>query len=790
MKKILLVNINQDTLDIITKTFNYINKQYEIVTAKDLTKIKSALPKIEAKLLIVDINKPTLQVLNELLYVIKNSPKTTIFVIYESNSPEIIKKLKKIFNRYLFKKPIDEKNLQKKIKDLLTSTVGGEIHGISLTAFLQMSEMDKTTCTLKIKTPSKQGYLYIISGNLIAAKTKKLSGEKAAYEIISWDNTTIEIEKAVKKKKKEIQIPLMTILMEALKIKDEKKADKQNSSKESKEPFKEITISTISDFFEEEENEKEDKNINKTPESTRESLKKKKKLSIPLILGFIIAIFTVSIILSWDNLIKPKIQQYEYEKILKKAGLQKNLSEMEKLFVNYIISHKKNKFTENAKNKIKEIKKQIHEKDYNYVLTAINNLPKDTMYESRANTIYGNYINKYPDDPKNDMFKQKMSETYLVSDKFDYDKLINTKKNDFLKKKKLYKAYILTHPNGKYSIKVKKLLSEIPNEYYDEIKTQIKKCILEKDWDLCINLCNNYLLEFNDSKHRTDIISYLDELKYKKAYEILYIQVKEKEERNDIVSARDILFDYLKLNSETTEKKKILYEIKRLNLKISSKHRWEETLTYAMNPVNPVSRRIKAVEKAIKENKTDDNLQIAKEILKDLQKEKKRLLKKIKLKKDKDYREKLKLAEIRQEKKRIRLKTKKFITLIKKTGSRYKISNNNTTVIDTKTGLMWCLLDSFANLNKCIDYETSAFYVKQLKTGGYSDWRLPTTSELVVIYKNKPFFPKTKAAWYWSSEMFSKGWNKKANIITTDQNLYTGKIQKQLNQCGFVRAVR
>ncbi len=788
MEKILLVNINKNTLDIITHPFNYISKQYEIVTAQNLTEIKPALAKIKAKLLVIDIHKPTLQILNELLYVIKNSHRTTIFVIYDSESPEIIKKLKKIFPKYLFKKPIDKNNLQEKIKDLLTSAIGGKVHGISLPAFLQMSEMDKTTCTLKIKSSSEEGILYIISGNLIAAKTKKLSGEKAAYEIISWDNTSIEIEKAVKKKKKEIQIPLMTILMEALKIKDEKAIDKEEGSEKEIEPLKEISISTIGDLFEKENTE--EKNTSKASESTQKPLEKKRKKRIPVILVFIITTFAVSVALCWNDLIKPKIEQYEYQKVLKKTGTQKDLAEMEKLLVNYIISHKESKFTENAKNKIKEIKKQIHEKDYNTVLTVINKLPKDNMYESKANTIYGNYINKYPDDPKSDIFKQKMSETYLISDKYDYDNLEAVKKNDFSKRVNLYKAYILNHPSGKYSIKVKNLLSEVQNGYYNEIKSKIKKCILEKNWDSCINACNDYLLHFDNSKYKTTIITYLNNLKYKKAYEALYIKAKEKEERNDIVNAKDILSNYLELNPKTTEKKKILYEIKRIGLKISSKYRWEQTLTYTMNSANSISNRIKKIEKAIREDKTDGNLQMAKEILKDLQNDRKKILKKIKNKKNKKYREKQKLAKIRQEKKRVELETKKVAALINKAKSRYKISNNNTTVIDTKTGLMWCLLDSLADLNKCIDYETSVSYANNLKTGGYSDWRLPSTSELVVIYKNRPFFPKTKAAWYWSSEMFSKGWNKKANIVTTNQNIYTNKIKKQLNQCGFVRAVR
>ena len=46
----------------------------------------------------------------------------------------------------------------------------------------------------------------------------------AAYEIISWDKPVISIQSFCRKHKKEINLPLMNILMEALQQKDEKEA--------------------------------------------------------------------------------------------------------------------------------------------------------------------------------------------------------------------------------------------------------------------------------------------------------------------------------------------------------------------------------------------------------------------------------------------------------------------------------------------------------------------------------------------------------------------------------------
>ncbi|MBU2490012.1 MAG: DUF1566 domain-containing protein, partial [Proteobacteria bacterium] len=62
-------------------------------------------------------------------------------------------------------------------------------------------------------------------------------------------------------------------------------------------------------------------------------------------------------------------------------------------------------------------------------------------------------------------------------------------------------------------------------------------------------------------------------------------------------------------------------------------------------------------------------------------------------------------------------------------------------VRDTKTGLMWTLLDSATAMNQCQNYAAAQQWVSSLSLGGFSDWRLPTSGELFVLYKDKPSFP-------------------------------------------------
>jgi len=104
---------------------------------------------------------------------------------------------------------------------------GGKLLGISVHSFLQMVESEQKTCTLRVTYQGKTGYLYIMNGELIAAEADNLSKEEAAYEIIGWDEPDIEIKDTIPAKEKEIFQPLMAVLMEGFRLRDEKLSDIQ-----------------------------------------------------------------------------------------------------------------------------------------------------------------------------------------------------------------------------------------------------------------------------------------------------------------------------------------------------------------------------------------------------------------------------------------------------------------------------------------------------------------------------------------------------------------------------------
>lgn len=102
--------------------------------------------------------------------------------------------------------------------------------------------------------------------------------------------------------------------------------------------------------------------------------------------------------------------------------------------------------------------------------------------------------------------------------------------------------------------------------------------------------------------------------------------------------------------------------------------------------------------------------------------------------------------------------------------SRVHLTDNKDGTITDHKGLMWTQKDSFADLGQCLNWYESYEYVKSLKTGGYDDWRMPTSWEMYVIYDDtienvmawdhdpkhplhlNAMFADGAAYWYWSGD--------------------------------------
>ena len=101
------------------------------------------------------------------------------------------------------------------------STASNTIDGFSVDNILQMSSAEKKSHVMVVRCIDAIGYIYIKDGDLIDATSGDLEAEDAIVEILCWDEVQIEL-KDYRERKRAIDTPLMKLLLDASKHKDER----------------------------------------------------------------------------------------------------------------------------------------------------------------------------------------------------------------------------------------------------------------------------------------------------------------------------------------------------------------------------------------------------------------------------------------------------------------------------------------------------------------------------------------------------------------------------------------
>ncbi|MDY0362635.1 MAG: response regulator [Desulforegulaceae bacterium] len=218
-KTILIIDDDEEDLSLISSALNH-KKGIEAVTAENLNIAQNLLKVLRINLIVINSMLAKADNFNFLKKIKKTYPDINIAVTTWYESESLKKSLQPLGIEKFFEKPLNFDNLSQIITDEFYSGPKGIIDGISISTFLQMIEMEEKTCTLKITQDNKNGTMFFKKGSLIDASFENKNGTQAAYAIINWERAEIEIENYCHKNENTINTNLMSILMEAAKIKD------------------------------------------------------------------------------------------------------------------------------------------------------------------------------------------------------------------------------------------------------------------------------------------------------------------------------------------------------------------------------------------------------------------------------------------------------------------------------------------------------------------------------------------------------------------------------------------
>jgi hypothetical protein len=445
--------------------------------------------------------------------------------------------------------------------------VGGQLQGISLDSFLQMVQMEKTTCTLKVVSGKQKGVLYILEGNLISAETQGLESLEAACAIISWDNTVIEIENKCVKSEDEINQPLMHVLMEGLKLKDEKASKPPEDYIEATVPSDSLPASQEGETGEGPPGAPAGRDISREGEAFELHVAPKAKGGLPNKVLIIVGVAVIAAVAVYFTLLSPATQNLDqiYQSTLAKVELTDDIHEQVALLQKFIDSAgEENEWTEAARRKIIEFKKMSENTAYQEVTTRADDLIAAKEY-LKAIELYEKHLNNFPDSSSAPEMRAKIEKLAALAEKADYAAVTAAEATGDIHRIDVYRKYLTNHPQGQHAQHVQKLVSDMEDEYYAYSEKQIAKSAMIEDWANCTLLVTNFTDIYPGGPHAQKLKKYLplferNRLEYRDYEKIMQ---EAHAAGTDYKKAQKVLSGYLKSFPGTHLAKKIQDQIAR-----------------------------------------------------------------------------------------------------------------------------------------------------------------------------------------------------------------------------------
>ena len=203
----------------------------DVIAAKTSKEALDIIAGQPVHIVISGLHLPELDGLGLVTRLARAHPEIRVILMTNNASPLFRAKVKQIPTAVHFDHPPDISVLTQRIFTELQIDYGGRVQGISLSSFLQMIELEECTCTLKISAKGKNGFLFFSKGVPVAAEYGAARGKPAALQIMTWENVSIDIDYSAHDKTREINKPLMGLLMESGRIVDEKLSLKPNQRK-------------------------------------------------------------------------------------------------------------------------------------------------------------------------------------------------------------------------------------------------------------------------------------------------------------------------------------------------------------------------------------------------------------------------------------------------------------------------------------------------------------------------------------------------------------------------------
>ncbi len=239
---VLVVDDETLFLRAVTDGFAPLSDRVDLRTASDGRLALAVLENEHVDLVVTDLAMPVMGGFELIARMSERFPKIPVLVMTAFGTEEIDRRLENFGILRHLPKPIDVKTLRARVLDALHGSASGQIQGIALPTFLQMIEMDRKTCTVKVRAGKQSALLHFRDGKLLDASTPTARGDDAVLELVCWPRPVIEIVSGRVHCERTVRSSLASVLLEAFRRRDEQERARAESSESSALPDAGMTV--------------------------------------------------------------------------------------------------------------------------------------------------------------------------------------------------------------------------------------------------------------------------------------------------------------------------------------------------------------------------------------------------------------------------------------------------------------------------------------------------------------------------------------------------------------------
>jgi len=235
-RNILIVDDESAILDFLKDGLSSYQDQFNVYTASSADEALQIMDAHRITLLTTDIRMPKMDGFELIRLATTKNPNTRFIVMTAYGSDEIFEKSMEYGAVDYIKKPFDFDRFAEKMFRALEPAQGfraSSFHGFHLTDALQLVHMVRKSQTIRVKTEfGDECLIHLKNGEVVHAELADLQGKEAFYRIIGLEGGEIDSLPLPKDIPTTIRRSLAALILEGMRLKDEREAAKKDWRKE------------------------------------------------------------------------------------------------------------------------------------------------------------------------------------------------------------------------------------------------------------------------------------------------------------------------------------------------------------------------------------------------------------------------------------------------------------------------------------------------------------------------------------------------------------------------------